>query len=85
MNDDVLDKATNQPVSLNNEATPDAAIFLVLIPLPLSVPPLAQAPSHEGGYLLQPNNDDEYSKEEEALTKKMKTRRKSCTQYLTGS
>ena len=52
MNDDALDNATNQPVSLNNEATPDAAIFLVLIPLPLSVPPLAQAPSNEGGVFI---------------------------------
>ena len=27
MNDDALNGATNRPVSLNNEATPDAAIF----------------------------------------------------------
>ena len=36
MNNDACDDATNRPVSLNNEATPDAAIFAGAAPAPTS-------------------------------------------------
>ena len=58
MNDDARDDATNQPISLNNEATPDVTVLMV--PLP---PPLPQLALAWGGYLLQLEKDDEDFKE----------------------
>ena len=37
MNDGARDDGTDQPVSLNNEATPDSAIFSDASPSPTSV------------------------------------------------
>ena len=60
MKDDAHNVTTNWPVSINNEATQDFAIFLA----PL-LPPLPELPWRVGGYLLEYDKDDEDVKEDE--------------------
>ena len=56
MNNDDRNDATNQPVSLNNEDTPDAAIFVRATPAP-------SANTASGGSLLQSDNGNVYFEE----------------------
>ena len=58
MNDDARDNTINWSVSLNNQSTPDAAIFPAPLPPQLLAPALA-------GSLLQSDNNDEDIKEDE--------------------
>ena len=58
MNDDARDDPTNRPVSLNNVATPDAAIFT-------SSTAGANSGATLGGSLLKLNDGNEDFEEEE--------------------
>ena len=53
--------ATGRPVSLNNEAIPDADVFPAPLPPPLTVPPFGGGE----GPLFQLDNDNEDFEEEE--------------------
>ena len=52
MNDESRDDATDRPVSLNNESTLDATVFMALLPPPLLAPPLVPEPSPPWGWVF---------------------------------
>ena len=60
MNNNARNDATDQPISLNNETTPDAAVFAGTAPAPTAVAAAGTAAvgGGGGGSLLQ--SDDDY-------------------------
>ena len=64
MNNDAGDEATDRPVSLNKEATPDAAVLKDAATTP-TVGSVDGSAALGKGYLLKSDNDDEDLKEEE--------------------
>ena len=67
MNDDARDDATEQPIPLKNESTPDDAVFSGTASAPATgiANGAGSVSGGEGGYLLQPDNDDEDFKDDE--------------------
>ena len=68
MKNDAHNDARNRPVSLNNEDTPDAAVFSDAAPSPLLALAPAPAPPQRGS-LLQSDDDNEDFEEEEDFNK----------------
>ena len=59
MNDYASNNATDQPISINNKANPDVAVFTGAAPAPTAGASAGAGAGSGGGGLLQSDNDDE--------------------------